>query len=482
MEHIGSAGAGGKPRAWLPNASGLVWLDRSKILFSEIKSGIHMAIVTSDENRAAARDVYVPAHQRGMAHRSYPSPDRKWVLVVEMDERGAFGPCRLVPFEGGSPGRQVGPLNGACTFAAWSPDGKWMYFSSNVRGADHVWRQHFPDGQAEQITSGPTEEEGVAIAPDGGSFITAAGVKQSAIWLHDGRGERQISLEGYASLPKFTPDGKRLCYVVRAGSSRELRIADVEFGRSEPLLPGLPLGGSRPYDISADGRKVVVTSRDAGGKLGLWVAPLDRRSAPRQIPGVDGEGPLFGRDGEVFFRKVEGNSGFIYQVREDGTELRKVVDVPLYGTEGISPDYRWLLAFSGAGQQGTGYEAFPLGGGPPVRVPASNHKWSGDGKTWFIGAPSSDVTHVVPLPPGKVFPMNAAGTVPFTNAEIEKIPGVRLIQSGDVAPGPDWRCLCLLARNRATKSVPHPDSLGAATTRKSYPGQLSLQVNHQSRS
>ncbi len=36
------------------------------------------------------------------------------------------------------------------------------------------------------------------MAPDGRSFITAVGLTQSSIWLHDGSGDRQISLEGYA--------------------------------------------------------------------------------------------------------------------------------------------------------------------------------------------------------------------------------------------------------------------------------------------
>ncbi len=69
---------GGEPRLWLPNASGLVWIDKSKLLFSEIKDQHqHMAIVTSDESRAGSRDLYVPPHERGMAHRSYPSPERR---------------------------------------------------------------------------------------------------------------------------------------------------------------------------------------------------------------------------------------------------------------------------------------------------------------------------------------------------------------------------------------------------------------------
>jgi hypothetical protein len=42
-----------------------------------------------------------------------------------------------------------------------------MYFTANPDGVNHIWRQRFPDGQSEQITSGPMEEEGMAMAQDG---------------------------------------------------------------------------------------------------------------------------------------------------------------------------------------------------------------------------------------------------------------------------------------------------------------------------
>ena len=91
---------GGQPRPWLPNASGLQWIDPTHLLFSEIKSGIHMALVTSTESRTDARDVYVPESSRGMAHRSYRSPDGRYVLVTQMNSGGMVA-CRLIPFEGG---------------------------------------------------------------------------------------------------------------------------------------------------------------------------------------------------------------------------------------------------------------------------------------------------------------------------------------------------------------------------------------------
>ena len=68
---------GGEPRRILPNAEGLTWIDPEHILFSEIKTGIHMAVVTATQSRTDSRDVYVPPRERGMAHRSALSPDPK---------------------------------------------------------------------------------------------------------------------------------------------------------------------------------------------------------------------------------------------------------------------------------------------------------------------------------------------------------------------------------------------------------------------
>ncbi len=108
-------------------------------------------------------NIYIPANDRGMALRSYLSPDGKWALVAEFTEYGNWGPCRVVPMDGRNSGRQVGPPGAACTFGAWSPDSKWVYLTTKAGGLYHIWRQRFPDGQPQQFTSGLTEEEGIAM-------------------------------------------------------------------------------------------------------------------------------------------------------------------------------------------------------------------------------------------------------------------------------------------------------------------------------
>ncbi|MDQ6739329.1 MAG: hypothetical protein M3021_02895, partial [Actinomycetota bacterium] len=371
-------------------------------------------------------------------------PDRKSMLLVEMNESGAFVPCRLLPLDGSSRGHQVGPPGGECTFAAWSPAGDWMYFTSDAGGAFHIWRQRFPDGQPEQITSGPTEEEGIAMAPDGRSFITAVGARQSSVWLHDGSrpglaGDRQISLEGQAFQPKFTPDGKRLCYRVRTGTASELWLAELDSGRSEPLLPGFALAGdissTRAYDISADGREVVVASPDQAGKTRLWLAPLDRHSPPRQIPAVEGEQPVFAGE-EVFFRDLQGTSAFLYRVRRDGTGLRKATGLPVIGVMGISADRRTLVLGSTKERL---LEILRIDGGTSLLVPGPPWilEWSADGKSLLIDGRimGSRKTYMLPLSPGHVLPESFFKGFP-SEAEVAKLPGVGVIPFNDVAAGP----------------------------------------------
>ena len=408
-----------------------------------------MAVVTSDESRFGQRDVYVPPDEPDMAHRSYLSPDGKWVLLVEMDIDHLWEPCRLVPADGSSRGHKVGPQGGGCTFAAWSPDGKWMYFTSNAAGANHIWRQRFPDGKPEQITAGPTEEEGIAIAPDGRSLVTAVSLQNGSLWVHDVSGERGISIEGNAASGSFTPDGKKLVYrVVREAPNEfqfyrdpgELMVADVKSGRSEPLVPGL---GVLNLDISADGRQVVMEAEDREGRPRIWLAPLDRSSPPRQIPDVEGREPRFAPTGEIFLRHVEGNPtaagsvGFMYRIYPDGSGMRKIFDQPVFecgGGSAISPDGRWVYVLAPLHGDGpSAGQIFSLDGKPPIVVGASiTIRWAAGGVTVHDWSPWA---FFVPLAQGQAMPRIPAGGF-HSNDEIARLPGARRIDGQQVVVGP----------------------------------------------
>ncbi|MEO5742209.1 MAG: protein kinase, partial [Vicinamibacterales bacterium] len=424
---------GGEPRLWLRNASGLIWTEPAQLLFSVMKNNPHMGVVAAGVNSATQRDVYVPAHAQGMAHRSYLSPDGRWVILVEMDQDHAWMPCRLVPMDGTLPGRQIGPPSAGCTFAAWSHDGRWMYVTSNTGGANHIWRQRFPDGQPEQITTGPTEGEGIAMAPDGRSFVTTVAVQSASLWVHDPSGERQISLDGNAVDAMFTPDGKKLIYKI-AGSlgdyplAGQLRVADLAAARSNALMPGVQ---ALDYDVSADGRHVVVEAADRDGTSRLWLATVDGGLPHRQIPNVEGRQPRFAPNGEILFRRSEGDATFVYRIRPDGTAMRKAIAhaIPILGD--VSRDGRWIIGWSGRPGNAGAWQAFPLDGGVPALIgSAIPWEWSPAGDSvWVSGSPIAEGrTYVVPLAAGEAVPHTLRGG-DWTEEDIARLPGSRRIDA-----------------------------------------------------
>jgi Tol biopolymer transport system component len=439
---------GGQPTRLLPNASGLTWITEQRVLFSEIMAGtgFHMGIVTATESRAESRKIYFPPHGQGMAHYSYASPDRKSVLVVEMDQTHAFHlPCRLLPFDGSSPGRQVGP-QGSCTSTAWSPDGKWMYFGARVGGSAHLWRQKFPDGTPEQITFGPMEEEGVTLAPDGRSLVTSAGNRRSVIWIHDEAGERAISSEGYAAAPRLSLDGTRVFYLlvrdlvsmggIWVPSSAELRAVDLGSGKTDSVLPGVSVAA---YDISLDEKEVAFTTIDGGGESQIWLASLDRRTPPRRIArGADQVS--FGADGDLVFRSLGEKSDVLVRIKKDGNGREPLATVPILEKGSVSPDGEWVTVFNAGG-----LFSVPLHAGATRKIcdAPCRAEWSSDGRFFYVHVDRRDTTLAspgetlaIPVPSGKSLPDLPASGIDLSAGGFE-LPGTRVIEHGSLSPGPD---------------------------------------------
>ena len=435
---------GGQPQLLLSNATGLSWIDARHVMFSEIKSGVHLSVVTATESRSEQRDVYVPPDENHMAHFSYLSPDHKWVLVAEMGGDKRMIPCQLVPFSGGA-ARSVGPQSGSCDYAAWSPDGKWMYFNSDAGSkGDHIWRQAFPDGVPQQLTASLGDEQGIAMAPDGRSLVTSVGASERSVWVHDQEGERQVSSQGYSYSPKLSSDGSMVFYLETANSSQvgrggELWVLDLGTGQASKVLPGIAV---LRFSVSPDDKQVVFDTVDANEQHHLWLSSTEHRFAPRQLRSAGGEFfPQYSHSGRIYYLVSEGRLAHLYRMKDDGTQEEKVTSEPIVYAFGISPDERFVVVHRTLRREDNWWdaEAVPVAGGPWVPLCSGwcETDWARDGKVMYFywrSFSGNSRTYVVPIPHGSDLPK-----LPNSGFQSEK--ELRTVATqvleGNVSPGPD---------------------------------------------
>lgn len=449
---------GGQPTLMLRNASGLAWLDSSHVIFSEIErgTGLHMGIVTATVDRADERKLYFPQNERGMAHFSFPSPDRKWALVVEMNpstsvNEEAFERCRLVPWDGSSNGHPVGP-NGSCISAGWSPDRQWMYFSASVNGLFQLWRQRFPDGVVERLTSGAAaDERGVAVAPDGRSLITAIGENQNSLWVHDSHGDREFPLEGAVSSPRMSRDGAHVYCLVREAmdaNPKGIVIVDLATGRTERVLSDFSI---IEFDLSNDERAVAFSAIGPNGQHQIWRADLDRRAPPRLVT-TDANIVRFGAGNDLIVRRLTATESTLERIPARGGTPQRFFAAAVVDDVTVSPDGAWAVVSTSVKDLPSGIEtvAMPVGGGPlTVLCPTfCTANWSPDGRDFYLAnfTPASQATQaegrivddigtlVFRLPAGRALPdlpkggLSDPASLP-ARADVIRIPFV------DISPG-----------------------------------------------
>ena len=155
--------------------------------------------------------------------------------------------------------------------------------------------------------------------------------------------------------------------------------------------------------------------------------------------------PHFGPSGDVVFHADKDNSTFAFRIHEDGTGQKKLGN-NISEVLGVTPDRKYAIEFVGTSGEhnAAATQAVPLAGGTSIPICDRECflRWQGDGRllhiSVFTGMQSGGAygrTYAVPLAPGKVFPQ-----IPplgfHSEAEISALPGVRVIDAADTAPGP----------------------------------------------
>ncbi len=117
---------------------------------------------------------------------------------------------------GGAPGRPLSPWASLDRQPVYSPEGRWIAFSSNRSGNLDIWAVSTETGEARRLTDDLADDWDPAFTADGRHLIwTSRRSGNFEIWManQDGSGARQVTRDGVdAENATATRDGRWLIY------------------------------------------------------------------------------------------------------------------------------------------------------------------------------------------------------------------------------------------------------------------------------
>lgn len=151
-------------------------------------------------------------------------------------------------------------------YAAWSPDGKQIAFSSTFEGNQEIYLTAIDSINRKRLTNDPAFDAHPAWSPDGKRIAFATNrwgdFEICVLDIDDGNLTRLTESRGLDDYPAFSPDGKRLAFMSNRDGNFEIYVMDVDGGHplnvtNDPAIDNFPAW-------TPNGRLAFVSNRAAG--------------------------------------------------------------------------------------------------------------------------------------------------------------------------------------------------------------------------
>lgn len=272
----------------------------------------------------------------------------------------------------------------------WSPDGKFLLFSSDRTGSAAIWALAFADGKPQ----GAPEQ----VKPDGSTW--SLGLTDSgALHVIKGVGNKEIRVAALdvatgkiaadpvgpmpmyiasRGWPDWSPDGKHLSYVScggHGGGPCKIFIRSMETGEVREVPPKLWYLAFPRW--SPDGRSFITSARDNKGREGIYQIDAGNGDATLVVAGPPpwlGAGPAWSPDGKKIY--YGSNQQILERDLASGSE-RVVFTSRVHLRWGaLSPDGRYVAVSADSSSKSQSVLLVPVAGGEPrelLRVDSPDH-------------------------------------------------------------------------------------------------------------
>ncbi|MFZ0134584.1 MAG: Tol-Pal system beta propeller repeat protein TolB [Desulfobacterales bacterium] len=213
---------------------------------------------------------------------------------------------------------------------AWSPDGKWIAYTTYVNNKPDIFIQRTDGGQKAII-----QEKGINITPAWlpGQFTLSATMSfagNQEIYLLTGAGKiiKKITDNWASDLsPSWSPDAAKMAFVSNRTGAPQIYIQDIKTGQVERLT--FEGNYNTQPSWSPLGDRIVYTSM-AGSRTDLFVIDLKRRQ-PVQLTRDAGnnESPSWSPDGSlIVFSSTREGPARLFVMTAFGADQRRLLSLP----------------------------------------------------------------------------------------------------------------------------------------------------------
>jgi eukaryotic-like serine/threonine-protein kinase len=232
---------------------------------------------------------------------------------------------------------------------AFSPSGKWIYFSSDRTGGLNIWRlpvrpDGVPSGAPQQLTTGAGQDVDIAISRDGRRLAFAILQQNADLWKlpvspetgrAEGAPQQILATTREESRGAWSPDGTRIAFNSDRAGDMNIWILTTADGSTRRLTKGS--GGDYQPEWSPDARRIVFFSARSGN-ADVWSADVDSGALTQltKSPSID-INPFFSPDGSrIAYQSDQSGRLEAWVMNADGSAPRQL------SHEGVSGHFlRW---------------------------------------------------------------------------------------------------------------------------------------------
>ncbi len=283
----------------------------------------------------------------------------------------------------------------------WSPDGKSIFFASDMMGSWDGWLLNVaggkPKGLPELVKSEMGDVQPIGFTPNGdyyfGIYHSRYNVYTAMLDLQTGKDLSAFKTVGYTgteNLPDWSPDGRYLAYCTGRDDDQVIRIRSLATGRERELDPNLPFFYGLRW--SPDGRSLLASGFRGDEGLSQIIYKVDAQTGEHTALSQIQKGEIrragLSPDGRsLFYDREEG-----IVVKDLGTDREKEIFRAMPPMQlrdwALSPDGQRLVFGLGGTKGGTLNTISATGGEPRELL----------GETWAGGIREFEIRAVTWMP------------------------------------------------------------------------------------